>query len=124
MAGVGGGREIAIQNFERVIELVGMDSELGNKCAIELEKEKSTKKSGCFIATAVYGSELAEEVTYLSRFRDEVLLTRPQGRIFVDLYYRISPPAAEWISKHNIVKVIVKSILIHPLIRIVRWFVK
>lgn len=47
--------------------------------------------SGCFVATAAYGSELAPEVDMLRRFRDEKLLTHPIGQLAVAGYYSVSP---------------------------------
>jgi len=47
--------------------------------------------SGCFIATAAYGSELAGEVATLRRFRDERLLKNPLGQAAVASYYALSP---------------------------------
>lgn len=56
---------------------------------------------GCFIATAAFGSYLAPEVQILRDFRDNRLLTNPIGAAFVRLYYRLSPPAAAFIAKHE-----------------------
>ena len=55
----------------------------------------------CFIATAAYGSEMAPEVQALRDFRDKHLLTNTVGRILVEFYYKVSPPLAEYIKKHN-----------------------
>lgn len=58
------------------------------------------KKFGwCFIATAVYGDYYAPEVIALRRFRDESLQTTSLGRIFVEIYYQVSPPIAAFLSR-------------------------
>jgi hypothetical protein len=54
----------------------------------------------CFIATAAYGTAMAEEVQILRRFRDEYLLANAAGQALVDLYHRFSPPIANFISDH------------------------
>jgi len=117
--GFGGGKALAIENFQKVIELSGEDSELGIECAKELAKEEE-KKKGCFIATAVYGSPYANEVVLLKQFRDIYLLNNSLGKSFVKFYYFISPPIANRISKRNYLKTIIKSILIIPLIKLVK----
>jgi len=44
-------------------------------------------KSGCFVATAVYGDAECRQVRALRRFRDRVLMRSAWGRAFVTLYY-------------------------------------
>jgi hypothetical protein len=66
----------------------------------------------CFIATAAYGTPMAEQVQILREFRDEYLLTNPVGRALVDVYYRVSPPIAEFITEHPSLKPIVRAGLV------------
>jgi hypothetical protein len=64
----------------------------------------SGNKSGCFIATAAYGSYLHPHVQLLRNFRDEYLLTTAPGRAFVAFYYHWSPPLADFIARHAMVR--------------------
>jgi hypothetical protein len=64
--------------------------------------------SGCFIATAAYGSGLAPEVALLRDFRDRYLLTNRPGQVFVDWYYAVSPPVAAFIAGHESLRTAVR----------------
>jgi uncharacterized repeat protein (TIGR02543 family) len=70
------------------------------------------KKGGCFIATAAYGSPLDPHVQILRQFRDKHLMTNRIGRSMVDLYYKYSPPIADYISKHKFLKPVVRAMLL------------
>ncbi len=65
--------------------------------------------SVCFIATAAYGTPMAEKVQILRDFRDGHLLTNPPGRAFVGFYYRVSPPIARFITENPRLKPIVRA---------------
>jgi len=69
-------------------------------------------RTGCFIATAAYGTPMAEEVQILRDFRDEYLLTNALGQVFVDFYYGTSPRIAEFITDHPGLKPIVRAGLV------------
>ncbi|OGN95334.1 MAG: hypothetical protein A2Z77_01735 [Chloroflexi bacterium RBG_13_51_36] len=74
---------------------------------------------GCFIATAAYGTSTAEQMDVLREFRDVVLLNSTVGARLVDLYYQISPPIAEFISEHGVVRTLVRELLIDPIVWLV-----
>jgi hypothetical protein len=68
--------------------------------------------SGCFIATAAFGSYLNPYVKVLRMFRDTILLACAPGSSFVAWYYRISPPLAEVIARHGALSAGVRIILL------------
>jgi hypothetical protein len=77
--------------------------------AITANFEEKASGGMCFIATAAYGTPMAEEIEILREFRDGYLLTNRPGTAFVDLYYRVSPPIAELITEHPSLKPIVRA---------------
>jgi len=46
---------------------------------------------GCYVATSIYGSYDSPEVLLLRKYRDTVLSQNTIGRIFIKIYYLISP---------------------------------
>jgi hypothetical protein len=64
--------------------------------------------SGCFIATAAYGSYFDQHVRILRSFRDAYLITNDWGRAFVGFYYRHSPALANFIAKHDGIRAMVR----------------
>ena len=99
----------------------GVDQETFDKAQKKVLNDMFTpeKKSGCFIATATYGSYNSPEVLLLRKWRDNVLLKSSSGKIFVDFYYKVSPSIAKIIGKYTILKGVSKLIL-KPIINYVR----
>ena len=62
-------------------------------------RRSSESSGGCYIATAVYGSYDCPEVWTLRRFRDSRLAETWHGRLFIRLYYALSPTAVRWFGK-------------------------
>ncbi|MCM1500838.1 MAG: hypothetical protein NC124_20460, partial [Clostridium sp.] len=58
---------------------------------IKLENAKANHKEGCYIATAVYGGYDHPKVMVLRRYRDEILKKSFWGRVFIKVYYSVSP---------------------------------
>jgi hypothetical protein len=76
----------------------------------------TTKGAGpCFIATAAYGTTMAQEIDILRKFRDEILLPNSLGAQFVSFYYKISPPIARFISRHDFLRTIVREGFVGPI---------
>jgi hypothetical protein len=73
----------------------------------------------CFIATAAYGTPEAAEIDVLRQFRDEFLLQYPPGRAFVNFYYDVSPPVADFISGHEVLRTVVREGFVDPVVNVV-----
>jgi hypothetical protein len=78
-----------------------------------------TTASYCFIATASYGTPMADDVIILREFRDKYLMRNNIGREFVWHYYRLSPPVADFIKDKPILKMIVRFLL-KPIVKIAK----
>lgn len=64
----------------------------------------------CFIATAAYGTPMAEEIQTLRNWREEIMKSLV-GKVFVFTYYRASPPIAFVISKSERLRAITRRML-------------
>jgi len=75
----------------------------------------------CFIATAAYGTDTAKEIDVLREFRDAVLLPNSLGAKFVSLYYKTSPPIANLISQHEVLRTAVRVGFVDPIVAVLNW---
>lgn len=60
---------------------------------------QTSGKNGCYVATCVYGSYDCPEVWVLRRYRDQKLAKTRRGRLFIRLYYAVSPTLVKWFGK-------------------------
>jgi hypothetical protein len=63
------------------------------------EKNQPTDTQRCFIATAIYGSYNCPQVWTLRHYRDDILAHAWYGRMFIRLYYAISPAIVKTFGK-------------------------
>ena len=66
---------------------------------VKPEIDYGKSDSGCYVATAVYGSYNCPEVWTLRRFRDNTLDATWYGRAFIQTYYAISPTLVKWFGE-------------------------
>ncbi len=76
---------------------------------------RSRRKDSCFIAIAAYGSSMVTELDLLRTWRDIELSSMYIGRIFIGIYYRLSPPIARFIEERDVLRMIVRTLLIIPI---------
>lgn len=72
------------------------DSEIAAMIKAKYPNVEKGKSSGCYVATAVYGSYDCPEVWTLRRYRDYTLAETWHGRAFIKTYYAISPTLVKW----------------------------
>lgn len=95
------------------------DPEPVDDTQVQQVSANSEKKSGCLIATASFGSELAQQVQLLREIRDNVLFDTQSGMSFLagfnEFYYFFSPTVSDWERQSPEFKELVK-IAITPML--------
>ena len=75
----------------------------------------------CFVATAAYGSTMANDVDMLRHFRDALLTKTVIGELAVEAYYTFSPAVSGVVSESEVLRATARGVL-DPLVRWVRAF--
>lgn len=99
-----GNKEAALPLLERAAELNPRDIDIQNNLA-------AIQSSQCVIATAAFGTPLANEVNVLRLWRDNVLKNSVLGRLFISIYYTFSPPIARLVGRNNFLRSITRAAL-------------
>jgi hypothetical protein len=73
--------------------------------------QKFTQLSGCFVATAAYGSVLEPEVAALRRARDRLRAASPLFATAADLYYRSGPAAAAVVGESTLARGVARRVI-------------
>ncbi len=80
------------------------------------EPAPQIKSGGCYIATVCYGSEFAKEVIILKSYRDEVLSKSMTGRVFIQIYYLLSPMVAKLLQNKISINTFVRTKILDKII--------
>ncbi len=78
-----------------------------------------TQLSGCFVATAAFGSALQPDVDALRAVRDTFAPRSPLFAAVADLYYRSGPAAAAVIARSDVARTLTRTLL-HPIAELAR----
>ena len=101
--------------YDFIAQLNQNDTEIEGT-ALQFATDTPPPIGGCFIATAAYGTTTAEQIDVLREFRDSVLLKSTAGSVFVSLYYQFSPPVADFIAGNELLRTMVRELLIDPIV--------
>ncbi len=70
-----------------------------------------TQLSGCFIATAAWGSAMAPDVAAMRQARDRLRPASTMFAVATDLYYRAGPAAAALLARSDTARALVRRVL-------------
>ena len=89
------------EGLRRYKRFADFDENQTEFCRPGQQPQPPAKKGGCYIATAVYGSYDCPQVWTLRRYRDFSLSRTAPGRLFVKLYYAVSPALVKLFGKQR-----------------------
>jgi hypothetical protein len=99
--------------FNRNKEVILENLKVARESHKELSPSPSSPSSseGCYIATMAYGDYEHPQVLELRKFRDRILKHSFLGRIFIILYYRISPFMAKKLKDKEEINIKIRELL-------------
>ncbi len=106
-----------LPNEKSTNEAVSLAEQIRQAASVE---GKPANKSGCFIATAVYGDVFAPEVICLRQYRDAVLSVTKIGRAFIEIYYILSPSFAKILGHSRLLKAVTRETILNPIVTHIR----
>jgi hypothetical protein len=83
------------------------------------EQRQKHSNSGCFIATVCFGSAAAPEVITFRSYRDNVLQQCVAGKLFIAIYYTVSPSIAKCLGNHPSAAALIRKVFLKPLARVI-----
>jgi hypothetical protein len=106
----------------RAFDNCGNTSPIVTTTFVTAERQQG-EVDACFIATAAYGSVLANDVELLRRFRDSLLKHSVLGELAVETYYTFGPPVAGVIGESDLLRATARDLLspIVDRVRTLRW---
>ena len=72
----------------------------------------------CFVATAAYGSRMANDVEQLRHFRDAILKNSVLGELAVETYYTFGPPVAGVVGRSELLRAAARDVLAPIVVRV------
>jgi hypothetical protein len=93
-------------NYSVGIRAVDQCGNVGSVAVVSFSTPERTsgEVDACFIATAAYGSLMANDVELLRRFRDVALRHSVLGELFVEGYYTFGPPLAGVVGESELLR--------------------
>jgi len=98
-------------NFFKKLENALVNDYSTNSSNIKSHNTSNQSSDSCFVATAAFGTPLADEINILRQWRDKVLINSITGRLFVKTYYKIGPYAAKLVERSGFLKGLIRKII-------------
>ena len=86
---------------------------------VTTEDRQSGAVDACFVATAAYGSVMANDVELLRHVRDSLLQTNVIGELGVEAYYTFGPAVAGVVGESDLLRAAARDVLA-PVVRAVK----